>query len=133
MEGTRRGGRQVSDSARGPTGSPPVPPGEAWAPGWYPDPWFAGQHRYWDGATWTPHVQPVPSGGWPAAPASAASPSAAPSSEAPSSEPPVSAPEAATAEAWAVPADPTPAAWSAPVADPPAGAWSVPATDPAAA
>jgi len=24
-----------------------------WAPGWYPDPWTAGQYRYWSGQTWT--------------------------------------------------------------------------------
>lgn len=27
-------------------------------PGWYPDPWFTGQHRYWTGATWTGDVFP---------------------------------------------------------------------------
>lgn len=26
--------------------------------GWYPDPWFSGQHRYWTGATWTGDVFP---------------------------------------------------------------------------
>jgi uncharacterized RDD family membrane protein YckC len=25
-------------------------------PGWYDDPWSPAQYRYWDGATWTPHV-----------------------------------------------------------------------------
>ena len=25
----------------------------AWAPGWYADPWTAGQYRYWSGQTWT--------------------------------------------------------------------------------
>lgn len=28
-------------------------------PGWYPDPWFTGQHRYWTGATWTGDVFPT--------------------------------------------------------------------------
>src|SRR3954453_15918508 len=27
-------------------------------PGWHPDPWFSGQHRYWDGRTWTGNVFP---------------------------------------------------------------------------
>ena len=27
-------------------------------PGWHPDPWFSGQHRYWDGRTWTGDVFP---------------------------------------------------------------------------
>jgi hypothetical protein len=26
--------------------------------GWYPDPWVAGQHRYWTGDVWTAHVFP---------------------------------------------------------------------------
>ena len=30
-------------------------------PGWYEDPWNAGQRRYWDGQTWTGHVY---SGRW---------------------------------------------------------------------
>ncbi|WP_433446054.1 DUF2510 domain-containing protein [Streptomyces sp. CA-142005] len=37
-------------------------------PGWYPDPWHEGGgpagHRWWDGTTWTEHVQaPQPPGG----------------------------------------------------------------------
>lgn len=28
------------------------------AAGWYPDPWFRGQRRYWDGHTWTAHAFP---------------------------------------------------------------------------
>src|SRR3954451_22545220 len=27
-------------------------------PGWHPDPWFSGQHRYWDGRSWTADVFP---------------------------------------------------------------------------
>ena len=27
-------------------------------PGWYADPWFTGQHRYWTGTTWTADVFP---------------------------------------------------------------------------
>jgi RsiW-degrading membrane proteinase PrsW (M82 family) len=29
-------------------------------PGWYPDPWQVGSHRWWDGRTWTPHYTPKP-------------------------------------------------------------------------
>lgn len=29
------------------------PPTGTWAPGWYADPWTAGQYRYWSGQTWT--------------------------------------------------------------------------------
>lgn len=31
-------------------------PQEVPGPGWYPDPWFTGQHRYWTGRTWTGDV-----------------------------------------------------------------------------
>src|SRR5438067_7352244 len=26
--------------------------------GWHPDPWFSGQHRFWDGRSWTADVFP---------------------------------------------------------------------------
>ncbi len=32
-------------------------------PGWYPDPWTAGQHRYWNGTAWTTHAFPDGPGG----------------------------------------------------------------------
>jgi hypothetical protein len=33
--------------------------------GWHPDPWFSGQHRYWDGRSWTADVFPDgPSGAY---------------------------------------------------------------------
>lgn len=39
------------------------------AAGWYPDPEYAGQQRYWDGQQWTDHRAPMATGGepqWPA-------------------------------------------------------------------
>jgi hypothetical protein len=41
------------------------------AAGWYPDPAGSGDARWWDGATWTQHVQPV---GAPAGPTWGAQP-----------------------------------------------------------
>jgi hypothetical protein len=32
-----------------------APPSSAVAAGWYPDPYAAGQFRWWDGAQWTHH------------------------------------------------------------------------------
>jgi len=43
----RPAGRSVMTSD---TGAP--------GPGWYPDPWFTGQHRFWDGRVWTGDVFP---------------------------------------------------------------------------
>lgn len=41
--------------------------GETGTPGsgWHPDPWFSGQHRFWDGRSWTADVFPDgPTGGY---------------------------------------------------------------------
>src|SRR3954452_22309441 len=32
--------------------------GSTSGPGWHPDPWFSGPHRYWDGRAWTGDVFP---------------------------------------------------------------------------
>src|SRR5438270_9225786 len=41
------------------------------AAGWYPDPWYRGQRRYWDGQSWTAHSFPEdPSAGGAADPGS---------------------------------------------------------------
>lgn len=45
-------------------------------PGWYADPSGPGALRYWDGAAWTQHVQPVPAA--PVAPAPTYPPQAFP-------------------------------------------------------
>lgn len=37
--------------------APPLP---AVAPGWYPDPYAAGQFRWWDGTQWTHHQGGTP-------------------------------------------------------------------------
>ena len=84
---------------------------QAWPAGWYADPWFPGQQRWWDGSAWTPHVQaPVPEPvaahpyPYPAVPMSAADPyPAAPTSVAD----PYPASAARPAEPYAgAPADP---------------------------
>jgi len=65
--------------------------GESWPAGWYADPWFAGQQRYWDGAAWTPHTRVSASAyapTWPAAPSRPVEPPA----EAVSAEPTVAMP-----------------------------------------
>src|SRR4051794_37504192 len=43
------------DLAAEPTVEMPAPPtaNTTWPPGWYSDPWTAGQYRYWTGQTWT--------------------------------------------------------------------------------
>lgn len=48
-----------SDStAATPVAGAPVPSANRADPGWYPDPWAAGQHRYWNGTDWTTHAFP---------------------------------------------------------------------------
>lgn len=59
-------------------------------PGWYPDPWQGGRHRYWDGRRWTPMTGPNGPGPPPtaapmAAPTAAAMAAAAPVGAAPPS------------------------------------------------
>lgn len=47
----------------------PVAPAQPAVPaGWHPDPTVPGQLRYWDGATWTEHVQAAPQATPPTAP-----------------------------------------------------------------
>ena len=41
----------ASEDAGGSRGAPAPP-------GWYPDPWYRGQRRFWDGQTWTAHAFP---------------------------------------------------------------------------
>ena len=56
-----------------------------WAPGWYADPWTAGQYRYWSGQAWTgetqrwgpahaPHRPGSPTQPWPSAPTQTSTP-----------------------------------------------------------
>ena len=49
------------------TVTPPTPPPTAPTPGWYVDSTAPHQYRWWDGARWTEHTQPLTP---PAAPAS---------------------------------------------------------------
>src|SRR5277367_6096391 len=48
------------DAARGtPAAGSAGPPVATQAdPGWYPDPWTARHHRYWNGSAWTSHAFP---------------------------------------------------------------------------
>ena len=85
---------------QGPTSPPPGSP-TSWPAGWYPDPWFPGQQRYWDGGVWTTHVSA------PAAPA--AVPAPAPAADA------YGAPVAHAADAYGAPAGSAADAYVAPV------------------
>ena len=54
--------------------------------GWYPDPWYQGQQRYWDGRDWTAHSFPEEPGR--AARQTATTPSAPPTTGVPGTGPP---------------------------------------------
>ncbi|MFC5503618.1 DUF2510 domain-containing protein [Lysinimonas soli] len=64
--------------------------------GWYPDPEFAGQDRWWDGTSWSPHRRPSAPAFAPVPPPSpdfAAAPAPAPAwATAPASAPPAAPP-----------------------------------------
>ena len=80
------------DNEGGPAGWGPAPPASSdhppqvarASPGWYPDPWSKGQHRYWNGQVWTgdafPHG-PSPHGPAEPWPGSSAGPGSGPSYE----------------------------------------------------
>jgi hypothetical protein len=63
----------IDVSAERPAATGTIAPGPGWQPGWYSDPWTAGQYRYWNGQAWTAETHragPAPApGGWPAQPA----------------------------------------------------------------
>jgi hypothetical protein len=74
----------------------PAPPtaDTTWPPGWYSDPWTAGQYRYWTGTTWTGETNrwgPTNAGGaaaWPAVSSPVTSGYGLPTGEAPADAPP---------------------------------------------
>jgi hypothetical protein len=80
-------------------------------PGWYPDPWFTGQRRYWTGRTWTGDV-------FTDDPARAADVALKPEGERPPAPPPVTR--------SATPIDPPAWSYGQPVAAP-HDAWGMPA------
>ena len=102
---------------------------QGWPAGWYADPWFAGQQRWWDGAAWTPHVDaPAPT---PATPTAVPPPTTA-------VPPPTTATVPTAAATMTAPdpsSDPTPPS-GGPIADPapwspPTDPWGTPAARPA--
>jgi hypothetical protein len=88
----------ASDDNRAGAGPPATP-------GWYPDPWFPGRRRFFDGATWTAHSFPADAGpGGPAVPVVSAPP---PTTGVPGDGPP-------PPEWWApptAPQEPAPPSW----------------------
>jgi len=87
--------------------------------GWYPDPWFTGQHRFWSGRAWTGDVFPDGPAGSTAAPVVPR-----PASERPPSSPP-------TARSAQPPPAPT-FAYTATLAPPtdPMGPWDLMESEP---
>ncbi|MGH2718452.1 MAG: DUF2510 domain-containing protein [Actinomycetota bacterium] len=90
------------------------PAGQA-PPGWYQDPWYGGQRRYWDGRAWTGHAFPEVAGpagaaGHPAASAPASAPPLGAKSGAETPPPPEWRPPATWAESppIAIPVPPAP-------------------------
>ena len=90
----------------------PERPG-AWPAGWYPDPWFTGQLRYWNGQAWTADVRADgPAGGPMGGAAALAWGTPDPGPEDPSDAgAPVLAPSTGSTSGWSQPAA-APPPWS---------------------